>query len=279
MIAALSVRIAEHPKDKSSIATDVVTLAELAKAARFEAISLRASVVGVHSSPATVRAVRAALNRVGLGVSMVTGDLSLAVNDARATEALRNMTPYLTLAEQMGARLVRVMVHEESDVPAVRRAADEAMERGIGLAQPCHWGSAAETVDESLALVAAVGRTNFGITFEPANLLACGDDAGTEAVRRLAHHIVNVYFQNLRLDPKSKTTFLTRRRGPVGVRYLPIGDPSGIDPRPIVDTLHEVGYSGWFTVHQPLLSGQSVPEAIGEAGRLVDELLDRDRRA
>src|SRR4029453_13437880 len=97
-----------------------------------------------------VQAVRALLDREGLAVSMVTGNVALAANSADASRCLRHITPHLDLAERLGARLVRVMLEERSDLAAAQRAADEAAERGIGLAQQTHWGTLCETVDQAL---------------------------------------------------------------------------------------------------------------------------------
>lgn len=274
MRLALSVRIAEAARRKDAIALPFEELARLAAFAGFQALSLRASVVSVDSLPERIAAVREALDRQGLAVSMVTGDVPLAANDGDATRAIHQITPYLDLAQAVGAGLLRVMLHAEADIAPARRAADEAAERGLTLAHQTHWGTLFETVEEALATLAAVGRENFAVTYEPANLLACGGLWDGEAIRRLAPHIANVYFQNLRLDASSPVRFATRRRGPVGVRYLPLGDPAGIDPAPLVQALREIGYQGWFTVHQPLLQGQTVEQAIAEAARVFKPLLE-----
>jgi sugar phosphate isomerase/epimerase len=273
MKLALSVRIAEAPGRKDVAQVPIEELAEMARAAGFEGLSMRASVVSVSSAPERIAEVRELLDRLDLEVSMVTGDLPLAVNDSRATAALQDITSYLDLAEALGCQLLRVMMHEESDIDAARRAADAAAERGLALSHQTHWGSLFETVDEALDMLGRVDRPNFGLTFEPANLLACGSEHGPAAIRRLGSHIFNVYYQNLRLDPDGEASFKSRRQGAVPVRFLPMGDAAGIDPRPLVETLGEIGYDGWLTIHQPLLPGQSVEQAIGEAAALLRPLL------
>lgn len=273
MKLSLSVRIAEAPRRKDVIALPFDELAAMAAGAGFHALSLRASVVSIHSTPERIAGVRAVLDRLGLAVSMVTGDLPLAANDSEATRAIRDISPYLDLAEALCSRLVRVMLHSQGDIAAAQRAADAAAARGLVLTHQTHWGTLFETVDEALATLAAVNRPNFAVTYEPANLLACGGVWGEEAIRRLAPHIANVYFQNLRPDPTSAVRFTSRRRGPVGVRYLPLGDAGGIAPAPLIEALREVGYAGWFTVHQPLLDGRTVAQAIDEAAAVFRQLL------
>lgn len=273
MSLSLSVRIAESPTQKDRTAVPLEDLAAGARDVGYGALCLRGSVVSVTSPPARVDEVRALLDRSGLRASMVTGDVALAANTPDATAALRNVTPYLDLAERLGSERIRVMMHGEEDVPFAQRAADQARERGITLCHQMHFATTFETVDDALAVVTRVGRPNFGITYEPANLLVCGDDWGPEAIARLAPHLKNVYFQNMRLDPERGIVHQTRRRGAVRASYVPIADQSGIDIEVVVDGLKRVGYDGWLTVHQPLRPGQTVPEAMTEAYRAIAPLL------
>jgi len=207
MKLSLSVRVGEPPKQKDVTAIPFPELAAKAKALGFAGVSMRASVVSVDSPPERVREVRHILDDVGLGVSAVCGDIPLAANDADAVRALRGITPYLDLTEAMGSRLVRVMMQTEDDIPFARRAADEAAERGLTLMHINHWGTLFESVDESLETLAAIGRSNFQVAFEPGNLLSCRAPHGPDALARLAPHLVNVFFQNVRLDPASPIVF------------------------------------------------------------------------
>ena len=160
------------------------------------------------------------------------------------------------------------MLQSEADIPHAQRAADEAAERGITLAQQTHWGTLCETVEESLDVVRRMDRQNFGITFEPANLLACGEDCGPDALRRLAPHIVNFYSQNVRLDPNGAHTFNSRHAGPTSLTYVAFDDASGIPIAPLIEVLRQTGYTGWVSVHQPLRDGQMVEDAVDEAARV-----------
>lgn len=274
MKLSLSVRIAESPKRKDVAAVPLEELAPMARDAGFQGLSMRASVVCVDSPPARVAAVRSLLDGLGLPVSMVTGDLPLAINNAGATGALRNITPYLDLAAGLGCGLLRVMMHGEGDIALARRAADQAAERQMSLSHQMHWGSLFETLDGAIDMLQRIDRPNFGVTYEPANMLACGSLYGDDAIARLAPWLRNVYFQNIRLDPQSPMTFNTRCRGAVGVRFTSLADPVGIDPLPIIGALKRIGYDGWFTVHQPLGEGQSVEAAVREAATLFMPLLD-----
>jgi sugar phosphate isomerase/epimerase len=275
MRPSLSVRIAESADRKDVAAVPIETLAPLAKELGYQGLSMRASVLSVDSPPERVAEVKALLDRLGLEVSMVTGDLALAANTGvDATNMVRNVTPYLDLAEKLDAKLLRVMLRSVGDIPRAQRAADEATERGMKLAHQMHWGTLFETVDDALTTVQLINRPNgFGVTYEPANLLLCGGDWGPEAIKHLGPHIVNAYFQNIVLDEQSPTTWPSFRRGAVRYRYVPFADASGIDIRIIVATLKEIGYDGWFSVHQPLQPGQTAEEAAREAADALLPLL------
>ena len=275
MKLSLSVRIAESSSRKDRAEMPLEELAPLARAAGFDGLSMRPSALSVDSPHARIAQVRSLLDREGLAVSMVMGAVALAANTSDAPDCLRHITPHLDLAEGLGATLVRVMLQSSSDIPYAREAADEAARRGMSLAQQTHWGTLCETVDEALTLVADMDRPNFGITFEPANLMASGGDFGADAISRLAPHLANVYFQNVRLDPQGEHCFPTRRRGDVRLTYVPLDDPSGIDAATLVAALETAGYDGWFTVHQPLRHGQSVENAIDEAARVFKPLVQK----
>jgi sugar phosphate isomerase/epimerase len=273
MKLALSCRVAESAGRKDVAALPIDELIPLARAAGFAGLSMRASAVAVDTAPQRVRDIRALLDSNGLAASMVMGNVALAANNSDAPACLRNITPHLDLADALGARLVRVMLQHESDLASARRAADEAAERGLTLAQQTHWGTLCETVAQTLDVVRKMNHKAFGVTFDAANLLACGDDHGAEAIRRLAPCLVNFYFQNVRLDATGKHTFRTRTRGPVALSYVPLDDPRGIDVRPLIEALKDNGYDGWVSVHQPLLDKQTVAEAIEESARVFTPLI------
>jgi len=273
MKLSLSVRVAESPKRKDVADVPIEELAPMAKAAGFAALSMRASVVSVASPPERVAAVKAFLDHVGLAVSMVTGDIGLAANNASALDALADIGPYLDLAEALDCRLVRIMTHTASDIPLVQRACDRAAERGLTLAHMTHWGTLIETVEDALATVRAVNRANFGLVYDPANTMACTANFDAQAVRRLVPHLVGVKFQNVRLDPASPIGFRSGRLGQRALRYVPVADRSALDAAAMIETLRAEGYDDWLTVHQPLREGDTVPNAIAEAAAFFRPLL------
>jgi sugar phosphate isomerase/epimerase len=226
---------------------------------------MRASMVSVDSPPERVWQVRRLMDELGLSVSMVTGDVALAANSGDVSRILREPGPYLDLAEALGCDILRVMLRSEEEVDRLAVVCDLAGQRGIRLAHQMHWGTLLETVDGALSVVRRVDRPNFGLTFEPSNLMVCGEDYGRTALGRLAPYLFNVYFQNIRLVPGGSIVWKTLARGPIAAEYVALQDPSGINLAALVSTLRDAGYGGWFTIHQPLMPGQSVADAIRQA--------------
>ena len=273
MKLSLSVRVAEPPKQKDVAALPIEQLAPRAKELGFDGLSMRASVVSVDSPPERVAAVRELLDGLDLSVSTVCGDIPLASNSTEAVTAIRNIGPYLDLAERLGAPMVRVMMQSEEDIPHAQRASDEAAERGHKLVHLTHWGTLFETVGDALAAIDAVDRPNFGAAFEPANLFACGGAYGPGALERLLPHLFNVFLSNVRLDPDSPVSFPSRRRGMVTLRYVPVDDSSAIRMQPLIAALKRLGYDGWITVHQPSGDGEDIDAAMRRASAFFGPLV------
>ena len=271
MKLSLSCRIAELSNNKEKSFLSIESLIKLASTNGFKGISLRPSVISTNTPTQSVLKLKDVFNLNKMSVSMITSNIHLAKNDAYAASNLRNITPCLDLAEQIDTSLVRIMIKNEDDIKFAKRALDEAKERGIILTQQTHWGTLAETIDQTINLIRVIKRKNFGITYEPANLLACGSDYGIKGLEKLLPYIVNFYFQNIKIDQNSSHEFKTLGNGNVRVRYLHLNDKKGIDIKPLIKLLCEQKYKKWFTIHQPLMKGQRVEEAIEEASNLFLE--------
>lgn len=273
MQLSLSVRIAEDFKVKDRTRMDFGELARMAARCGYDAICMRASQAGVRTEAGRLKGMRAQLDELGLGVTMVTGDVPLAANDENAGLALRDIGPYLDLAEALGAPLVRVMIKTAEDLEWAPRAAAAAAERGMTLAHQMHTGTLVETIDEALEIARVVDSPAFGITYEPANMMACGEEWGRAAIARLAPLIVNVYLQNHRLDPEGED-FLRRREGVVRVTNLPLDAGGGVDLGEVFAGLRDAGYDGPVTVHQAAMPGVPIAAAAARYFKILAPFLN-----
>ena len=269
MKLALSVRVAEGFGDKRRATASLDDLARIATDNGYAALCMRASQLGTHSPADEIRRGRQILDAAGLAVSMVTGDFPIPENDdVHGPEALRDIGPYLDLAEALGSDLLRICMKSDDDIPHAQRAADQAAERGLRLAHQCHTRSLFEEVDRSLDVLAAIDRPNFGLIYEPANLDHAGQEYGAATIRRFARHIVNVYLQNHRVHPQGADSMGTWCRGPVPFDHVPMWEP-GLPFGAILAALADVGYDGYVTVHQAFASLSGPAEA---AARTADYL-------
>ena len=258
MKLSLSTRVAESPGQKEIALVGLPDLVGMARDAGYHALCMRASQVGVQHSSAEQTAARQ--TAADLAVSMVTGDFDIPVNNDRAQMALRNITPHLDLAENLGSDLIRIGMKAATDIEWAKSASDEAAERGIRLAHQCHTCTLFETVSMSVEILRQVDRPNFGVIYEPANLLVCGQDYGRATLEALQPWLMNVYLQNMRVHDEGRQVIETWINGPVRFDLVPFGHPKGIDYRPILEDLSELGYTGYVTVHHNVADGMDVGE-------------------
>ncbi len=265
MQLSLSVRVAESFTNKRVSTVPFARLAQAAKAAGYDALCMRASVLSVDSAEAQRRDILQALAVQQLAVSMVTGDFAVPENSAEGPHCLRNIGPYLDLCADLGCDLVRVCLKTEEDIRAAQRAADEAGERQIRLAHQCHTQSLFETVSGSLAVLQRIDRPNFGLIYEPANLALCGQKYGWDTLQRLQPFLFNVYLQNHVPVDGGSLIMHTWTRGEVPSELLKFTDPAGIDMGEIMGWLQALDYTGFVTLHHTQLDVVSPLDAAAES--------------
>lgn len=273
MRLALSVRVAEEFSNKEKTTMSLDELIALARGNGFDALCMRASQAGTHSPPHVLRQMQGRIRSAGLRVSMVTGDFAVPSNDERGPDLLRNITPYLDLAETFGSDLIRVCMKTEEDIRHAQRASDQARERNIRLAHQSHCASLFETVDGSLRTLQSVGRPNFGIIYEPANWLISGQNYGRETIRKLQPYIFNVYVQNHRLTPRGSAAVITWNRGKVPLDHIGIWEKGGVDYEEVATGLREIDYRGYVTIHQAFGDVMPVQQAVQRSVQYLKKVL------
>lgn len=276
MKLSLSVRVAESLGAKRVPAMSLESLAKLAAAEGYKALCMRASQLGIQTPLDLVLRARAELSARGLEVSMTTGDFPIPENTDDAPGALRNITPYLDLAEALGSDLMRIGMKREEDIPWARRAADEAHERGIRLAHQSHTLSLFETVEGSLDVVKQINRRNFGIIYEPANLEQCGEDYGPETIKAFSPYMFNVYLQNLKVSPSGVNRGDTWSRGEIHFDQVPMWEDGGLNFPVVMAALQRTGYDGYVTLHQASTPPVTPQEFLQKTARYLRTLANFD---
>ena len=272
MKLSLSVRVAEAFGSKEESTLTIDQLIELAKNNGYEALCMRASQAGIHSPPQTIQEMSRGVNKAGLVVSMVTGDFAVPRNDEHGPDGLRNITPYLDLAEEFGADLIRICMKKDEDIEWAKKASDEARERKIRLVHQAHCASLFETVEGSLRVLKEVGRPNFGIIYEPANWMIAGQDYGKETIQNLEPYIFNVYVQNHRLNPNGAASVNTWARGRVRLDHIGLWEEGGVNFEEVFAGLHVIDYRGFVTVHQAFAGVMPIEEAVRKSSETLKPL-------
>jgi len=260
MKLSLSVRVAESFSNKREVRIKLQELARIASLGGYDALCLRASMLGIEDSAERIAEVTEILSQNGLSVSMITGDFAVPENGDAGPECLRNITPYLNLAERVGADLIRICMKTDEDIVWAARAAAEARERSIRLAHQSHTKSLFETVAGSIATVEKVGDENFGIIYEPANLALCGEDYGPATLETFRPFLFNVYLQNHVPEVGGPQPMASWARGTIESRLYPLDSGKGIDFDSVFSGLKAIDYTGFVTLHQAF-DGELEPEA------------------
>ena len=216
-------------------------LCDLAVACDYQAICMRPSQLSIHSSPEQIATAVDTIRQRELKVTMVSGDVDIVYNNQDGPNCLRKISPYLDLAESLGAPLVRVCIKTRDDLLAAQRAADEAAERGIVLVHQCHVQSLFETVDQIVECLNEINRSNFGLVYEAANLQQCSQDYGPETIKRLAPSIRNVYLQNQRIAANGLFTLDTWTGGQVKFDVVEVSQSGDLDFGAIFSALKQIG--------------------------------------
>ena len=249
MKLSLSVRIVEAAC-KKRLKVSFEELVSIAAETKYDAVCMRASAGGVQTPFDELRRMRETIENNNLHVSMVTADSKVPLNGDDGPDSLRDIGPSLDVAEALGCKLIRVCLKKDEDIPHAREAAKQAADRGMCLAHQCHTTSIFERVEQIIANLEAIGQPNFGLIYEPANLMLCGESYGTDTLCQLAPHMMNVYIQNHQLDQEGPVSLPTFCRGEVRFHHLPIWESGGIDTSKVFSGLHEIEWEGHFTIHQ-----------------------------
>ena len=146
MDLSLSVRVVETA-DKTRLRVPFGDFVRAAAATGYQAICMRASAGGTHTSLAELRAMRALVEQYGLYISMVTADFDVPLNNGQGPDSLRNIGPSLAVAEALGCDLLRVCLKTDEDIVPARAAADAAAAQSIRLVHQCHNNSMFEVRD------------------------------------------------------------------------------------------------------------------------------------
>jgi len=278
MYLSVSVRIVEAAC-KTRLNVPLEDFIRIVQRGGGNAICMRASGAGVTDTPERLDSVAQTIAAAGLPVTMVTADYDVPLNNENGPDSLRDISASLDVATAFDCDLIRICMKSNEDIEYARQAADLAAQRGIRLAHQCHTTSVFEEVDQILWVLKEINRKNFGIIYEPANLMLNGQSYGVDTLEQLAPHIMNVYVQNHRLDPEGPEELDTFCRGPVRFHHLYLWEEGGVDFKKVFAGLKHIGYDGSFTIHQAqgIESLEEATQYVARCREFFDDQMSSDR--
>lgn len=134
--------------------------------------------------------------------------------------------------------------------------------------QYLHLETGQETAEGLLAFIAAVGRDNLKINFDPANMILYGTGEPIEALKQLAPHVRSVHCKDGTWSDKPGETWGCE---------VPLGQ-GDVNMRLYLETLHQIGYTGPLTIEReipedPVRQKEEIGGAIELLSQLRSEML------
>lgn len=212
-----------------------------ARACGYDAVELRATQVPSKIPPTKVDQFRRTADELGLTVSCCT-PAGVTPDEG----GLRGLEESVGSAQTLGCEMLKTWV---KDVNWIRRACDLLRPRGLTLTAQIHTGGPFETVDGCLDTLSQIGRENFGLQYDPANLFEVQQDYGEEAVKHLGLRIHQLSVQSERLarhEEADTWEYMGRH-----YRRCPLSDPDGLDYASVFRGLRAIGFDGYVTLNEP----------------------------
>jgi len=239
MRLSLSARIIEGPQGKFQMS--LVEFLDFAKEIGYQGVELRQGQYSAETAPDEADRMKKRLEERGLRCAFIRAP------NVEERSGLETFKLYLSMAPILKADVVRFRATETL---WAKRAADLAADRGLRLASQIHTRTRFETVDMALETLKDIKRENFGVIFEPGNLVLAGEDYGKEAIQRLGDKIFAVCVQNIKPVKEPQGEHIIEHKGRQFTRCL-IGDPEGVDFASLFQGLKAIGYQGFVNVLEP----------------------------
>jgi sugar phosphate isomerase/epimerase len=146
----------------------------------------------------------------------------------------------------------------ESD--PLRQACDRLQPHGLTLLAQTHTGGPFETVASCLETLARIGRENFGLQYDPANLFEAQQEYGEAAVRRLGSHVRQLSVQSVRLAQPDEPDAWEH----AGRRYRRglLDEPGALDYAAVFRGLRAIGFDGSITLNEPKPALMAMPAFV-----------------
>lgn len=204
-------------------------------------------------------------------IPTVVRTVGLVPSETRAAR-LAEMKEISDFAKLLGCNAVGLHIgfvpHDSADpifkqvVAVAQELCDHAKKNGQGV----HLETGQETADGLLQFIAAVGRDNLFINFDPANMILYGSGEPIAALKQVGKYVRSVH---------CKDGTWAKRPGQEWGCEVPLGQ-GDVGMYNYLKTLKDIGYEGPLTIEREIPQEPERQKAeIGHAVRLLTELKEK----
>ncbi|MDA0836305.1 MAG: TIM barrel protein [Planctomycetota bacterium] len=257
MQLTLSGRIVETA---SGSAVSIAEFVQMAADNGYESIDLRYSQLGPDHTEAQLAEVESAL--AGSGIKVALMNAGGIAND----DSLAALSRVADAAERLNCEIIRI----SGPIEMMRKSADLVAPRGMRLCSQIHTGGEYETIASTKETLDAVGRENFGVIAEPANLLLAKQPYTGDSFAEIIDSVFGVNIQSIVLVSPEEGGALKLRDG-TEVHYsrVPLGENSQLDTQGFFDGLKGLGFKGFVNVLEPFHANEDSAQVAGHSAAVL----------
>lgn len=224
----------------------------LARECGFDAVELRATQLPAGTPLAEAERLRQVADELSLSVSCCSPP-GVTADGA----GLQRLEQFAGLARALGCEHIKIWV---GDVDWLQQACDRLEPHGLTLLAQTHTGGPFETITSCLETLARIGRENFGLQYDPANLFEARQEYGEAAVQRLGPHLRQLSVQSVRLARPDEPD-VWEHAGRCYRRCL-LDDPGALDYAAVFGGLRSIGFDGCVLVNEPKPALMATPAFV-----------------
>ena len=224
----------------------------LARESGFDAVELRATQLPSGTTQAGAEELRGLADGLGLSISCC-GPPGVTADAA----GLQRLEEFAGLARALGCEYLKVWI---GDVDWLRQACDWLQPHGLTLLAQTHTGGPFETIASSLEALVRIGRENFGLQYDPANLFEAQQEYGGAAVQQLGPHLRQLSVQSVRrARPDEPDVWEHAGRH---YRRCLLDEPGALEYASVFRGLQAIGFAGYLTLNEPKPALMATPAFV-----------------
>lgn len=256
----------------------------------YDGVQLRSTHVNPSTPPSEKDNIKAFLQEKRLPVNALScfvGNYGLYEDDKCET-SYDTLKSFVDLAVEFESPLIRVWPGWQDSASApnevwqqaakwMRRSAEYASQKGIGLAMEMHHGTLLDTADSAVRLIEMIDHDHVGVIFDAVNLYQVPSEYGPEATLKLKGIIFDVHIKDIVILAGNYSPYAfaySYYASHIG-RFTKVIPPTlkqeryychrrinhgGVDWHAVITGLQQIGYAGTITVESVRENNLSLPE-------------------